>query len=146
MLQKGLVFFAVGAAALSLASGASAAGTADDAKALLAKAVAALEADKGALAKFDDPNGGFKVGDLYVFCFDRKSGVFQNAALKGKDARTVKDSNGKLFGQEMFDNVKDGAVITVDYMFPKPGTTDPVAKESFVEGIGDLGCGVGYYK
>jgi hypothetical protein len=32
-------------------------------------------------------------------------------------------------------------------MFPKPGTTaPPVSKVSFVTRVGDLGCGVGYYK
>lgn len=34
----------------------------------------------------------------------------------------------------------------MDYEFPKPGTTEPVPKESFVMRIGDQGCGVGYYK
>jgi len=35
----------------------------------------------------------------------------------------------------------------VSYMFPRPrrGTT-PVEKISFVTKVGDLGCGVGYYK
>jgi len=28
----------------------------------------------------------------------------------------------------------------------KPGTTDPVPKESFVTHVGNQGCGVGYYK
>jgi hypothetical protein len=31
-------------------------------------------------------------------------------------------------------------------MFPKLGATEPSAKTSFVTKIGDLGCGVGYYK
>jgi hypothetical protein len=41
---------------------------------------------------------------------------------------------------------KTRASPPVDYEFPKPGTTEPVAKESFVTRVGDLGCGVGYYK
>ena len=33
------------------------------------------------------------------------------------------------------------------YMFPKPGTTTPTfPKVSFVTRVGELGCGVGYYK
>jgi signal transduction histidine kinase len=122
-------------------------GTAADARALLTKAVAAVKADKaGALTKFDDPNGGFKDRDLYVFCFDRKSGTNLSGPLKGKDMPALKDATGKAFGQEMFDKVKEGEVITIDYMFPRPSTTTPVAKESFVQGIGDIACGVGYYK
>jgi hypothetical protein len=32
-------------------------------------------------------------------------------------------------------------------MFPKPGTTEPLfPKISFVTKVGELGCGVGYYK
>ena len=30
--------------------------------------------------------------------------------------------------------------------FPKPNSIVPVGKESFVEGLGDIACGVGYYK
>ena len=29
---------------------------------------------------------------------------------------------------------------------PRPGGTDPVAKESYVTKVGNQGCGVGYYK
>ena len=138
----------VGALSSGNAVSAQQSGTADDAKALLAKAAAAVKADKaGALAKFDDPNGGFKDRDLYVFCFDRKAGTVLAGppTAKGKDVRTITDSTGKRFGQEMFANAKDGDIIIVDYMFPKPNSIAPVAKESFVEGLGDVACGVGYY-
>jgi hypothetical protein len=37
--------------------------------------------------------------------------------------------------------------MVADYMFPKPGTTAPTfPKVSFVTKVGDLACGVGYYK
>ena len=45
----------------------------------------------------------------------------------------------------MFANVKEGDITIVDYMFPKRNSTVPVAKQSFVEGLGDIACGVGYY-
>ena len=138
----------VGALIFSSAASAQQSGTADEAKALLARAATAVQADKaGALAKFDAPNGGFRDRDLYVFCFDRRSGIVLAGppTTKGKDVRTLKDPTGKPFGQEMFTNVKDGGVINVDYMFPKPNSTVPVAKESFIEGLGDVACGVGYY-
>jgi hypothetical protein len=137
----------IGALGFGSAASAQQSGTAADAKALLAKGTAAVKADKaGALAKFDDPAGGFKDRDLYVFCFEIKSGLGLSGPTKGKDLRTLKDSTGKAFGQEMVDKAKDGQVVTIDYMFPRPNTTDPVAKESFIEGIGDIACGVGYYK
>jgi hypothetical protein len=138
----------VGGLSFGSAATAQQSATADDAKALLAKAAAAVKANEaGALARFDDPNGGFKDRDLYVFCFDRRSGIVLAGApaAKGRDVRTLKDPTGKAFGQEMFANVKDGEVIFVDYLFPKPSSTVPVAKESFIEGLGDVACGVGYY-
>jgi len=138
----------VGAFSVGHVAGAQQSGTADEAKALLARAATAVKTDKaGALAKFDAPNGGFKGRDLYVFCFDRNAGTVLagQPATKGKDVRTYVDSTGKRFGEEMFANVKDGDIIIVNYMFPKPNSVVPVAKQSFVEGLGDIACGVGYY-
>jgi hypothetical protein len=51
--------------------------------------------------------------------------------------------------QKIDDALKDmaeGTVATVEYSYPKPGTTEPVSKESFITKIGNQGCGVGYYK
>jgi hypothetical protein len=40
-----------------------------------------------------------------------------------------------------------GEITEVNYMWPRPGSDKtPVAKVSFVTKVGDLGCGVGYYK
>jgi hypothetical protein len=58
-----------------------------------------------------------------------------------------RDATGKVFGQDLYAAAKDGQITEVSYMFPKPGTDmTPVAKVSLVTRIGDLGCGVGYYK
>ena len=65
----------------------------------------------------------------------------------GVDSRSLKDATGKVFAQDLYDAAKEGQITEVSYMFPKPGTdSTPVAKVSLVTGIGDLGCGVGYYK
>ena len=63
----------------------------------------------------------------------------------GTDVRALKVKDDPL-GQRLFDQVKEGAVTTVDYSFPKPGTTEPVPKESYITRVGGQGCGVGYYK
>jgi hypothetical protein len=138
----------VGALSVGHIAGAQQSGTADEAKALLAKAATAVRTDQaGALVKFNDPNGVFKDKDLYVFCFDRRAGttLAGQPATRGQDVRKLRDSTGKMFGQEMFANVRDGDIIIVDYTFPKPNSAIPVAKQSFVEGFGDIACGVGYY-
>jgi hypothetical protein len=129
-------------------------GTAQEAKAMLDKAVAAVKADQAvALAMFNKGEGGFKDRDLYPFCFrisDGKGVATPAAVPAGTDLRTLKDPNGKAFGLELYaaGQKPEGQVTEIsDYMFPKPGTTAPaVPKESFVTRVGDLGCGVGYYK
>lgn len=52
-------------------------GTAEEAKAMLAKAVKAVQKDKEtALKNFNQGNKGFKQKDLYVFCLILKLGKF----------------------------------------------------------------------
>ena len=85
-------------------------GNADEAKAMLVKALAAVKADKTkALDMFNKGEGGFLDRDLYVFCSNISDGknvaIANNNAkqLLGTDARTLKDANGKAFGQEFWD-------------------------------------------
>jgi hypothetical protein len=140
--------------AVALAWGAASAsaqsfGTAAEAKAMLEKGVAALKADKAkAIADFNKSPGPFRDRDLYVFCYNNSDGKFTahpNPALMNTDIRALKVKDDPL-GQRIWDTAKEGSVATVDYNFPKPGTTEPVAKQSFVTKVGDQGCGVGYYK
>ena len=152
MFRK-LMIGAAAVAALSLSTSAfaqGASGTAAEAKAMLEKAVAAVKADKSkALASFNAGTDGFKDRDLYPFCFNIADGVVVAgpAAVKGKDTRTLKDSTGRVFGEEIYKAAQDGKITEVgNYMFPRPGQTEPAAKVSFVTKVGDLGCGVGYYK
>ena len=141
---------------LTLSATAFAQGTASEARTMLDKAVVAVKADKAkTLDTINKGEGGFLDRDLYVFCFnigDGKAvanGSTNPAARKtiGVDVRTLKDATGKVFGQDLYDAAKEGQITEVSYMFPKPGTdTTPVAKISLVTKVGDLGCGVGYYK
>ena len=132
-------------------------GNADEAKAMLTKAVAAVKADKAkALDMFNKGEGGFKDRDLYVFCANASDGkvvaVLANPNAKsliGTDQRTLKDATGKPFGEELFAAAQkpEGQFTEVTYMFPRPGADPkPVPKVSLVTRVGDLGCGVGYYK
>ena len=125
-------------------------GTAAEARAMLDRAVAELKSNEAAaLAKFNDKeNKQFRERDLYVFCFNVSDGKFTvhpNPTIMGTDVRALKVKDDPL-GQRLFDQVKEGTVTTVDYNFPKPGTTEPVPKESYIIRIGGQGCGVGYYK
>ncbi len=127
-------------------------GTAQEAQAMLTKAVAAVKADKTkAIDMFVKGEGGFLVGDLYPFCFQTSDGKILATQAKqfiGTDVRNLKDANGNPFGMDLYAaGKKEGQITEVSYMFPKPGPDKtPVPKVSFVTGVGDVGCGVGYYK
>jgi hypothetical protein len=155
-MMRRLVICAARAAALTLATGAFAQqaqfGTAQEAKAMLVKAVAAVKSDKDvALAMFSNGEGGFKDRDLYPFCFSLSDGKFVAAIkrLMGTDIRALKDPTGNVFGPELYAAAQkpEGQITEVNYMFPRPGADEtPVPKVTFVTKASDLGCGVGYYK
>jgi hypothetical protein len=141
----------------SAASAQQTGGTADEAKAMLIKAIAAVKADKAkALDMFDKGEGGFRDRDLYVFCMNASDGTIVangDPNLKealGVDIRTAENSTGKAFGAEIYAAMQrpEGQITEVSYMMPRPGADDtPVAKVSLVaRADDDLGCGVGYYK
>jgi hypothetical protein len=128
-------------------------GTAQEARAMLDKAVAAVKADREvALAMFNKGEGAFKDRDLYPYCFrsgDGKGVATPFAVPAGTDIRTLKDPTGKAFGLELYAAAQkpEGQITEVSNMFPKPGTTAPAfPKVGFVTRVDDLGCGVGYYK
>jgi hypothetical protein len=158
MLRK-FVIAAVSTAgiALPLAALGQTGGTADEAKAMLIKAVAAVKADKAkALDMFNKGEGGFRDRDLYVFCANASDGTIVaigNPKLKqalGTDIRAAQNSTGERFGAETYAAIQkpEGQITKISYMIPKPGGDDtPVPKVSLItRADDDLGCGVGYYK
>jgi len=128
-------------------------GAPQEAKAMLDKAVATVKADQAvALAMFIKGEGGFRDRDLYPFCFrngDGKALASPPAVPAGTDVRTLKDPTGNVYGLELYAAAQkpEGQITEVSYMFPRPGgEAKPVPKVSFVTRVGELGCGVGYYK
>jgi len=146
----------ISAAALMLSTAAFAQqgqfGTAQEARAMLDKAVTSVKTNKdAALAMFNNGEGGFKDRDLYPFCFNLSDGKFVAAIkqLRGTDVRDLKDPTGNVYGPELYAAAQkpEGQITEVSYMFPRPGADKtPVPKVTFVTKVGDLGCGVGYYK
>ena len=124
-------------------------GTAAEAKAMLEKAVTELKVNEAAaLAKFNKGESGFKDRDLYVFCMDMTTVKFTAGvpSLVGTDVKALKEKDGSPLGEKLLNAAKEGTVTTLAYNFPKPGTTDPVPKETFLARVGNQTCGVGYYK
>lgn len=123
-------------------------GTAAEAKAMLEKTVAAVKANKsGALTQFTKGEGGFKDRDLYPFCGGTDGNFTAHPTLTGKSLKELKDKQGKPIGEEMYKSAQEGKISEVSYMWPRPGTTEPlVQKVSYFTKVGDQVCAVGYYK
>ena len=156
-MARPFLIAAAATAALALSSTAFAQqsqfGTADEAKAMLSRAVAAVKVDKAkALDMFNKGEGGFLDRDLVPFCFNLSDGkhvATQAKQLLGQDVRILKDSTGKAFGEEHYKAAQkpEGQITEVSYLFPRVGAdTTPIPKVTFVTRVGDLGCGVGYFK
>lgn len=155
-MSSGLIRWLFGTVALASSTmlvGADELATAEDARTMLDRAVAALKLNEtAALGEFNNPNDkNFHDRDLFVFCFSMSDGkitAYSSPGLIGIDVRslTLKDDP---IGQRAYDAVQtlpEGSVATMDYTFPKPGTTEPVPKRSLEARIGNQGCGVAYYK
>jgi hypothetical protein len=100
---------------------------------------------------FTKGEGGFLDRGLYVFCSNVSDGKLiaignpNTEQLLGTDARPLKDSAGKAFGQEVYaaGQKPDGEITEVTgYLFPSPSSPTPVLKNSFVTRIGDIFCGL----
>ena len=122
-------------------------GTSAEAQAMLEKAVAAVKANKAdALAKFAKGEDGFKDRDLYPFCGGPDGNFTAHPSLTGKSLKGLMDKAGNPLGEEIYAKATEGAISEVSYMWPRPGTTEPVQKVTFVTKVDDQVCAVGYYK
>jgi hypothetical protein len=127
--------------------------TADQAKAMLVKAVAAVKTDEAkALDMFNKGEGGFRDGNLYVSCFTISDGKFvatgnpNSKKLLGQDGRALKDTDGNPLNLEAIAKKPEGEITTIDLELPKPGADKTsVPKEIYATKVKDLVCGVGYY-
>jgi len=145
MIVAGVALFAVtSASAEDRASPA-------EAKALLTRAVEKIRSDGPdvAFAAFDDPKGGFKVKELYVFAFDlegkyKASGA--NPKLVGTDAIDVRDAEGTPVVREIVGIGKGKGQGVVKYLWLNRVTNMVERKKSFVQRVGDYVLGVGFYQ
>ncbi len=125
-------------------------GTGPEAKAMLQRAIPELKRNPAeAITEFNKGDARFRDRDLYLFCFGMKDGktvTHVRPTQIGNDVRTLKDAKGKAFGRTLYHSAIKGKITPVGYMFPRPGSDVPAKKISYVTRVGDLGCGVGYYK
>ena len=110
----------------------------------------ALKADEAsALVAFTAGTGGFKDRDLYVFCGDALNGMTTahgaDPARIGQSMRDLKDEAGKPIGEEFYAVATEGELSVVEYVWPRPGETEPLPKTAYITKVGNQICGVGYY-
>ncbi len=125
--------------------------SADDAKAMLARAVELARTDgpTKAINAFNDRRGSFVRDDLYVFMVNLNSGRFEamgmNPSLADTDARGLVDAEGHALVAEMIDKLKNADEATVDYVWRNPVTNRVEKKRSYVRREGGSLIGVGHY-
>ena len=126
-------------------------GTAEEAKAMLERAVAAVEADEAAaLAAFTAGSDGFRDRDLYVACSSAADGTVTahgaDPAMLGQSIYDLTDAAGKKFGEEIHAVATEGGFNVVEYVWPRPGGTEAVPKATYVTKVGGQICVVGHYR
>ena len=124
-------------------------GTAEEAKAMLEKAVAAVKEDKAkALDMFNKGEGGFIDRDLYVFCANAGDGIVTAHPYgeKGKQMKGIVGVNGERLGETMMQNATEGTIKETTYVWPRHPTGEVREKTVFYTKAGDQICGCGYYK
>lgn len=126
-------------------------GSADEATAMVKKAVAFLKANgkEKAFAEFNNQSGQFKDRDLYIFAQDMKGKMLAhggNDKLIGKDLIDLKDADGKFFVKNMIEVAAGKGKGWIDYKWTNPATKVIEPKSSYVEKYEDIYIGCGIYK
>ncbi len=108
-------------------------------EALVNKAAAHIDKNgKAIFSEFRTKDSEWFHGDTYLFVYDLKSNVLFNAAFPAREGTNTtgqKDADGKLFHHEFIKMAESKGSGWVDYMFPKPGQTQPSRKWAFVKAV-----------
>ena len=130
----------LGAASLAFSqSSPPASERADQVKALVNKAAVLIDnKGKAAFAEFRAKDSKWFHGDTYLFAYDLHGNVLLNPAFPAREGTNVtgqKDANGKLFHDAIIRVASTKGSGWVDYMFPKPGQTQPSQKWAYVKAV-----------
>ena len=112
---------------------------ANQVEALVTKAAALIDSTgKSAFADLRKKDSEWFHGDTYPFVYDMNANVLLNPAFPKREGTNVsgqKDAKGKLFHNEIIKTAETKGSGWVDYMFPKPGQTEPSQKWTFVKKV-----------
>ncbi|HSY26259.1 MAG TPA: cache domain-containing protein [Burkholderiaceae bacterium] len=145
------IFVAIFALMLNATVFAADAGTANDAKAMVKKAVIYLKENgkEKTLAEASNPSGQFVKGDIYLSIYDPAGKVLAhgtNPKLIGKDVSNLKDVDDKFFIKEILATAKKDGKGWEDYKWTNPDTKEIQAKSVYFEQVNDLIIASGFYK
>ena len=93
---------------------------------------------KEAFVQFRKKESEWFADETYIFVSDMKGTNIVHPSqpeLEGKNTIDLKDVNGKAFIQEMIEVAKTKGSGWVDYMWPKPGETEPSKKLSYIKTV-----------
>ncbi len=108
-------------------------------EALVNKAAVLIDKNgKAAFAEFRKKDSEWFHSDTYLFSYDMNANVLLNPAFPKREGTNVhgqKDAKGKLFHDEIIKTAQTMGSGWVDYMFPKPGQTEPSQKWTYVKRV-----------
>ena len=124
--------------------------TKDEAQAMVAKAVAFVQAQgpEKAYAEFSNKSGAFVDRDLYVVVYGMDGKVLAhgaNAKLVGKDMMDATDVDGKPYVKERLALAAKKADFWQDYKFVNPVTKKIEPKQMFCHPLPDTAVCAGVY-
>ena len=93
---------------------------------------------KTAFTQFRKRGSEWFHGDSYVFVYDMDGKILLNPAFPKREGISVigeRDANGKLFHQEIIKMAQTRGSGWVDYMFARPGQTEPSLKWAYVKKV-----------
>ena len=121
---------------------------------LVNKAAALVESQgkAAAFAQFRTRNSEWWFGNTYLFAYDQNLNVLLNPAFPKREGTNVHgqtDANGKPMHDEFLKVVRTNGSGWVDYVFPKPGESQPSRKWTYVKSVNIDGkpglIGAGFY-
>ena len=135
----------------SLFAGAAHAGSMDEAKKTVKRAVAYVQyqGKAKALAEIGKSRGMFDKGELYAWAYDLQGTMLahpKSPELVGKKLIDVPDSEGKLFRKEIVEKAKAKGWAWVDYKYLNPETKELEYKTTYCQTVSDIIVCCGAYE
>ena len=145
------IMAAVLVAATGLASANANHGTAEEAVAMVKKAIAFHKANgmEKTIAEVNNLKGQFVDRDLYVVIYNMNGKNIAHGAnprMVGKDLIDLKDGEGKPFMRERIEIIKTKGKGWQDYKFVNPVSKNIEPKSMYIDKVEDVIFGCGIYK